>query len=194
MIKINLVAEKKQQRAKTPSLAAKTGAGTGQNLILVGLLLVGVAIAGTWWWMLEEKQQTWVQKNADADQELERLEAIRAKGEQYERQKDLLARKIDLITDLKQKQAIPVFILDQVSKNLPEFLWLESMQATDNHVSIAGKATTYTAVSNFYENLKVSGFFQNVDLGRTYEVPEGVAFSLSALFAQPGDAARREQG
>jgi Tfp pilus assembly protein PilN len=196
MIKINLLAEKKQQRAKTPALAARTGggAGTGQNLILVGLLLMGVAVAGTWWWMLEDERQEWVQKNTEADAELKRLEAIRAKGEQYEAQKQLLAKKIELITDLKAKQVVPVYILDQVSKNLPEFLWLESMQANDHNVSIVGKATTYTAVSNFYENLKMSGYFQNVDLGRTYEVPEGVAFSLSALFVQPGDQSRRAEG
>jgi Tfp pilus assembly protein PilN len=194
MIKINLLAEKKQQRPKTQNLATRSATGTGQNLILVGILLVGVAIAGGWWWRLESQRQEWVQKNADADAELQRLEAIRAKGEQYERQKELLARKIDLITDLKAKQAVPVYILDQVSKNLPEFLWLESMQANDHNVSIAGKATTYTAVSNFYENLKTSGFFQNVELGRTYEVPEGVAFSLAAVFVQPGDASQKAEG
>jgi Tfp pilus assembly protein PilN len=155
---------------------------------------MGVAVAGTWWWMLEDERQEWVQKNTEADAELKRLEAIRAKGEQYEAQKQLLAKKIELITDLKAKQVVPVYILDQVSKNLPEFLWLESMQANDHNVSIVGKATTYTAVSNFYENLKMSGYFQNVDLGRTYEVPEGVAFSLSALFVQPGDQSRRAEG
>ena len=78
---------------------------------------------------------------------------------------------------------MPVYILDQVSKNLPEFLWLDRMSASTNEINISGKATNYNAVSNFYTNLSDSGFFSNVSLGRTFEVPEGVAFSLSCNFA-----------
>ena len=85
------------------------------------------------------------------------------------------------------------YILDQVSRNLPEFLWLESMTANNNQIVIGGKATTYNAVSNFYSNLTGSGYFENVGLGRTFEVPEGVSFSLTCSFIgvpQPGSGAQ----
>ncbi len=71
----------------------------------------------------------WVRKHTEADRELQRLEEIRKKGEEYEEQKALLARKIDLITELKKQQAVPVHILDQISRNLPDFLWLDRMSA-----------------------------------------------------------------
>ena len=45
------------------------------------------------------------------------------------------------------------------------------------------KATTYAAVSNFYSNLIDSGFFADVELGRTFEVPAGVSFSLTCSFS-----------
>jgi Tfp pilus assembly protein PilN len=80
-----------------------------------------------------------------------------------------------------------------VSKNLPDFLWLERMAASDNAISIVGKATTYNAVSNFYNNLKESGFFTNVTLGRTYEAQEGVIFSLSCAFVVPQQPQERPQ-
>jgi type IV pilus assembly protein PilN len=186
MIRINLIGEKKKQSKKKSGGSSRVkleGMGSGSSGLLVGILLVGVVAAGFWWWTLSKDLQSWNQQISDADQEIKRLEEIIKKGEEYEAKKALLARKIDLITDLKKQQGVPVYILDQVSKNLPEFLWLDRMSASTNEINISGKATNYNAVSNFYTNLSDSGFFSNVSLGRTFEVPEGVAFSLSCNFA-----------
>jgi Tfp pilus assembly protein PilN len=155
----------------------------GKNVMLVAVLILGVSVAGGWWWMLKGEISGWQTKLREADAELKRLEEPIRKGEEYEAQKNLLARKIDLITNLKKQQAVPVHILDKVSRSLPEFLWLDSMSASKNQISISGKATTYNAVSNFYANLNDSGFFDNVTLGRTFEVPEGVSFSLTCHFS-----------
>lgn len=191
MIKINLVGEKKQPKgAKQGQPRVDTGGGGGgggQNLLLVGILVVAVVIAGGWWWSLSNEIGRLETEHQAADRELERLAEIRKKGEEYERRKALLQRKIDLITNLKAQQDVPVHIMDQVSRALPPFVWLESMNANKNQITISGKATTYNAVSNFYGNLDGSGHFQDVTLGRTFEVPEGVAFSLTCRFA-PGGA------
>lgn len=180
MIKINLLAEKKQPK---PERAPKLEMGGGQNVLLVGIILLGVVVAGVWWWSASSKLETWQVKHVEADRELQRLEEIRKKGEEYKARKAELARKIDLITTLKKQQAVPVHIMDQVSKNLPDFLWLESMSVNNNSIKISGKATSYNAVTNFYNNLSDSGYFAGVTLGRVFEVQEGVAFSVDAGFA-----------
>ncbi len=186
MIKINLVAERKSPKAKAaaPTLGIE-GTGGSRNLVLVGVLLLGVLVTLGWWWSLSRELAFQQQEKVRAEAELERLVEIRRKAEEFKKQKDLLERKINLITELKKRQAVPVHILDQVSKNLPEFLWLDSMSAVNNQISIAGKATTYNAVSNFYDNLVASGQFGDVVLGKTAEIPEGVSFSLSCRFAPP---------
>jgi len=186
MIRINLLTEKRKKPGKS-SVKASSGLqfealGGGKNFVLIAVLAIGVVVAGGWWWMLENEAADWQVKLKKADQELKRLEEAIRKGEEYEAQKALLARKIDLITNLKQQQTVPVHILDKVSRSLPEFLWLNTMSAASNQISISGKATTYNAVSNFYSNLNDSGFFENVTLGRTFEVPEGVSFSLTCRF------------
>jgi Tfp pilus assembly protein PilN len=184
MIKINLLAEKKQPKASpSASPGLKVEMGGGQNVLLVGILALGVIVAGFWWWSASNKLDDWRQRHADADRELTRLEEIRKKGEEYKAKKAELARKIDLITTLKKQQAVPVHILDQVSRNLPDFLWLESMSVNNNQITISGKATSYNAVTNFYNNLSDAGFFAGVSLGRVFEVQEGVAFSLTCGFA-----------
>jgi Tfp pilus assembly protein PilN len=193
MIKINLLAEKKQVKTKAPTAVKVEGAGGGRNLLLVAILVLGAVIAGGWWFTLSNEHADWVQKHAEADRELERLAEIRKKGEEYKKRKELLQRKIDLITELKKQQAVPVHILDEISKNLPDFLWLESMSSGKNSIDIKGKATTYNAVSNFYSNLTDSGHFQDVSLGRTFEVPEGVSFSLTARYTGPGEAAAKNE-
>jgi len=184
MIKINLIAEKKQTRTKAAAGAAVSpdGPSASQNLVLVALFLLGVAVAGGWWWKLSHEIERLQADNVAADAELERLEEVRKKGDQYKKQKELLARKIELITNLKKQQDVPVHILDQISKKLPEFLWLEGMSVNNNQVSLNGKATTYNAVTNFYNNVDRSGLFGSVLLGRVFEVQEGVQFSMTCTF------------
>jgi len=188
MIKINLLAERKPTKAKSTAGLKIEGAGSGSNVLLIGILLLGVLVAGGWWWMLDSSIENWNDQLARDDAELKRLEGAIKKSEEFEAQKALLTRKINLITDLKKQQAVPVHILDQISRNLPDFLWLDSLNAKENQITIAGKATTYTAVSNFYSNLNESGLFADVALGRTFEVKEGVSFSLTCAYVgQPGE-------
>jgi len=188
MIKINLLAERKAAKAKsTKSFKIEGGAGSRQ-MLLAAIVILGAVVAGWMWWSAKSTVKRLEEEHRQADAELARLVEVRKRGDEFTARKELLERKIQLITDLKKRQEVPVFILDQVSRNLPDFLWLESMNAKTNDISISGRATTYNAVSNFYRNLTDSGYFQDVTLGRTYEVAEGVAFSLTAKFA-PGSTA-----
>ncbi len=184
MIKINLLAEKKKKTIRRAEPRFDINAmGSARNVLFIGLLMIGVLAAVGWWWTLDRSIDDWHVKIEAADQEIVRLEAAIKKTEEFEAQKALLTRKITLITNLKQQQTVPVHIMDQISRNLPDFLWLESMAANNNRITISGKATTYAAVSNFYGNLSDSGFFGVVELGRTFEVPAGVSFSLTCSFS-----------
>ena len=188
MIKINLLAEKKQGKVRSAGGPAvkMPGAGGARNLLLVAVLVAGVMIAAVWNYRLNSVEDDWNKKHVAADAELLRLEAIRKKGEEFEARKALLARKIDLITELKKQQAVPVHILDQISWSLPDFLWLSSLTASNKGINIVGKATTYNAVTNFYNNLNESEHFSDVTLGRTAEGDQGVSFSLSCQFVPAG--------
>ena len=191
MIKINLLAERKAAKAKAPS-TLKFEMGGSQNFLLVGILLLGALVAGGWSWSrVSELSRVRREKTAD-EAELKRLEEIRKKAEAFKKQKELLERKINLITDLKKKQAVPVHILDQVSRNLPDFMWLDSMTAASNAITIVGKATTYNAVSNLYDNLRASGQFTEVVLGKTSEGQDAVSFSLTCKYAPPGAPAQAQ--
>ncbi len=110
MIKINLLAEKKKKPSKSraePRFDVEA-MGSGRNIVLIGVLMIGVVAAGGWWWTLDRSINDWQAKIEAADHELKRLESVIKKTEEFEAQKELLTKKITLITDLKQRQTVPV--------------------------------------------------------------------------------------
>lgn len=200
MIRINLLAERKAVRegaAIRPGAAAASGGagGTIQSLVLASILVATLAGFGAFFYWVKNTVSTLEDDIRKADAELVRLSEIRKKMDEFTKQKELLEKKVSLITNLKKNQQVPVHLLDQISRNLPDFLWLETMrQDTGNHLVINGKATTFNAVADFYNRLIQSGWFVNVTQGKVYEVPEGVAFTLSCDFATDKLKTSEEQG
>jgi len=183
MIRINLLTTTEQGKARVAKTPRFEGAGTiGQNALMACVLMLAIAFIAWRWYGLASEHNRLMHEIADAEKEKERLQAIIKKGDEYKAKKELLERKISIITQLKRNQSGPVHLLDEVSKQLPDFLWLESMTEANFNISIVGKATTYNAVSNFYNNLTGSRYFQNVVLGPITTVPVGVTFSVSCQF------------
>lgn len=182
MIKINLLAEKKPSKEKGPIITIETGEKKWKAFLLVGILLLAIIIIGWRWMSLETQKRYLISENEKADQDLKRLEDVRKKRDLFQQQRDQLERKINILLELKKAQKVPVHILDQISRNLPDFLWLTSLSEKGSVITIKGKATTYNAVSNFYNNLNKSPHFYDVTLGQTKEISEGVTFTLKCTF------------
>ena len=183
MIKINLIAESQKGKSREKSAPRLEGTGAlGQNVLMIGVVVLATLVVGWRWYTLAGDHRRLVSDIARAEAEKERLQAIIKKGEDYKAKKDLLQRKIALVSQLKKNQSGPVHLLDEVSKQLPDFLWLDNMTEAGWQIQIMGKATTYNAVSNFYNNLTGSRYFQNVVLGPISAIPQGVTFSLSCQF------------
>ena len=183
MIKINLLAGAQQTQARVAKTPKFEGVGTlGQNVLMAGMVILALLFIGWRWYSLESESRMLRTEIIKAQAEKERLQAIIKKGEEYKAKKELLERKISLITQLKRNQSGPVHLLDEVSKQLPDFLWLDTMNEAGQSITISGKATTYNAVSNFYNNLTGSRYFQNVVLGAISAIPVGVTFSLTCQF------------
>lgn len=182
MIKINLLAEKKPTKEKGPIITIEAGEKKWKAYLLIGVLILCIIIIGWHWISLGNQTRHLISENEKADKELKRLEDVRKKRDQYQQQRDLLERKINILLKLKKAQTVPVHILDQISRNLPDFLWLDSLSEKSYVITIKGKAITYNAVSNFYNNLNKSAYFTSVTLGQTKRISEGVIFTLRCTF------------
>jgi len=164
------------------SFAAVASPAAVASLVLVGLT---VGWLGWQWWARSSKIEELQAELKRTNEEVLQLKKALEKVDEFESKKAALEQRVQIISDLKRRQVVPVYLLDQVSRELPDFLWLDKLAESGGSLRISGKATTYNAVSNFYNNLRDSPFFEGVTLGTTRRVPEGVSFQLSCQFTGP---------
>ena len=192
MIRINLLAA---EREKQPRKAASLGFDIGQKVTLVcSLILVATALGvGWWWWMLDRESARLTSEIASAERETARLKTILTQVAQFESQKQQLQQRVSLIEELRKGQAGPVHLVDQLSRAMPEMLWLTSLSQDGGEITVDGRCTTLTALSDFVSNLERSGYFRRpVEIldsqveQVTGSSAELIKFQLKATFALPG--------
>jgi Tfp pilus assembly protein PilN len=194
MIRVNLLAAAKREPAKKAPTVAVEGMGAVQNLAIVALLLLTAGGIGWWWWSLSSRQRQLDEDLARAQEEMRKVEEDRRVADELERKRQKVEHQIELITRLKNEQQVPVRLLGEISRSLPEFLWLTSMSEAGGRVTFTGRATTPTAYANFYNNLDASPYFEEVgNIAYREEGPQGVSFSLTAKFV-PNPQARKPEG
>lgn len=155
MVKINLLAEGKRpvisRRSKQPMLQL-SGANAANTMLLL-LTVVGLLSSAVWYYLLEQKIKRKDAEIAVAQKEVDELQQVIKEVEEFKRRRDELTRKVQIITDLKNNQRGPVQIMDEVSKALPELIWLSNMDVTPSAINFRGTAMNMSAVANFIENL-----------------------------------------
>ena len=156
------------------------------NLLIIGGLVLGVLIAGGWW--LTEKHKLSERQDLVATKQVEaqRLEAIIKEVEEYQRRKDSLQRRIDLINQLKQNQKGPVKIMDRISQDLPDLVWLDKLTMSGGAITINGRGLNPNAIANFVENIKNDPLFEEPDLSslaQTSVVPLVYSFDMNFRFS-----------
>jgi type IV pilus assembly protein PilN len=190
MIKVNLLAQARREAApkKGPSISFE-GMGNLPSVVTVILIIASIGYCGWMYYSLSARQKQLSEDLAQAEIDLAKVEEDIRIANELEQKRARVQQQIDLIIELKQNQQVPVRLLDEISKNLPDFLWLTALSESGGALTFSGKATTPTAYANFYNNLNGSLYF--TDVGRiSYreEGPQGgVSFSLAARFIpRPG--------
>src|SRR5690606_555321 len=156
MIRINLL------RVETAPAGPSVFQGLAANrLHIAGGLIVASALAGIGWWYTSTQAQLAAAGVAiqQAQAERQRLTAVLEQIEQFEAQRTQLQQRVALIEQLRTGQHSPVTLLDQVSRSLPERLWLTGLRQAGATVTIDGRTTTLTSLSDFIGNLESSGAF-----------------------------------
>ena len=129
MIKINLLAEGKRpvvaREPSGPPWCSTAQLKLANWLLLVRTVVLGLLVAGGWCFMLERQDRAEGRRDrASAQKEVDELAQVIKEVEEFKAKKAELERKIEVINDLKDNQRGPVQIMDEVSKALPELLWL----------------------------------------------------------------------
>jgi type IV pilus assembly protein PilN len=193
MIRINLLAVERERTKRRPG----GGVSLAQRVTLVCSLILVVTTAGLGWWFWSLRQQS-ARLDTDilaAEQEIARLRSVLTQVQTFETQRAQLRQRVELIEELRKGQTGPVHMLDQISKSLPDGLWLTQISQEKGVLTIEGRTMVLTALSDFVANLESSGYFKrpveivgtNVDSQQGSEL---VRFTVKAECVLPAPAAR----
>ena len=181
MIKINLVAET-PAAASAPAERPQFSLGAKQgDIILLIVLAISLIVVGTQWYLLTSKRSELQEVERQRRRERDELLVYIKKVEELEARREALRHKINVINELKRNQQGPVRILDEVSRALPELVWLTQLKLKGNNVEVAGAAMDENAVANYISNLDASPFFNEPNL-KNLSRGRGDTFSFGLNF------------
>lgn len=191
MIRINLLTEAKAAAARKKGPFLPTGAKLN-NLFFFGAFALGLAYVAIMALTLLSRRSQLDEEIVKARLEADRLKSIIEEVKEYEDKKASLESKIQLINALKTNQKGPVRLMDEISKALPDLVWLTSLDVTANQITMKGKTLSPNAVATYLENLKKSPFFaepvfkslgQDGAAGSTYSWEMTLTFNPAAVMA-----------
>ena len=82
--------------------------------------------------------------------------------------------------------------MDQVSKDLPDLVWLDSMDISGGRISLNGRGLNPNAIALFIENIKQDPYFEEPAVGTVAQissVPVVYSFDMNFAFTYAPKAA-----
>lgn len=183
MIKINLLTVDRERAQRKATIQIGQKITVACSLILVAAALV----VGWWFWSLQRASADLDQQIADAERETQRLQSVIQQVTQYEARRTQLQQRVTLIEELRKGQTGPVHLLDQISKALPDAMWLIDLRQAGNDITVEGRCTSLNSLSDFVSALEASNLFERpVEIldsrveGASSNSPELIRFSVRA--------------
>ena len=183
MIRINLLTVDRE-RAKRK---AKFQVGQKVTVACSLILVVAALVVGWWFWSLQRESADLDLQIADAERETQRLQSVIQQVAQFEARRVQLQQRVTLIEELRKGQTGPVHLLDQISRALPEAMWLTDLRQAGNDVTLEGRCTSLNSLSDLVSGLEASNLFERpveiVDSrveAATTTTPELIRFSVRA--------------
>jgi type IV pilus assembly protein PilN len=184
MIEINLLPVREEKRkADVRQFAFMLGlalAGSVALAFMVHLKLIADTVS-------TRGQLGQLQKQIDAfGPQLEQVERYRAT-------KQAIEAKLEVIGRLDRSRSGPLHVLDELSTNAPERLWLTKLKAENGVITVEGMSLDNELVALFMTALGDSPYYDKVELKETEAAEVGGLrlnqFSVSATITTPGDPA-----
>lgn len=190
MIRVNLLPSERR-KAKGPAF----GLQSAQKIALGGsvVLLLAAAFVGWRYWALGQDSAQ-LDRDIEAQRrEEQRLVQVISEVRDFEARRERLQQRVGLIEELRRGQTAPVHMLDQVSRALPDMMWLTRMTQQGYDITLEGNCLSLTSLSDFVGNLEGSRYFARpVEIvtsdvvAATQNSPELIRFTVKATFQMAG--------
>jgi type IV pilus assembly protein PilN len=143
VILINLLPHREEKR-KRRKAAYFTGLAAGA--------VAGAVVVGLWYFVLDEMRSSQMERNAFLGAEIKKLEAQIKDIANLRAEIDALKARQKAVEDLQTDRNIPVYLLNELVKQTPEGVYLNSIKQTGQVVAVNGVAQSNERVSEFLRN------------------------------------------
>jgi len=178
MIRVNLLGTKEAPAAggTVVDYGPAGGERSESKGIVVAVAILGLAVAAivVQWLSMTRQLSQWLSMTRQLSQldeeinqltaEKNRLAPIILEVQKYQAKLAELEEKEKLIERLKSEREGPVRMLDALSSELPDFVWLTQLQQRGPQVTIDGMAASYVSIADYIRKLEDNEWFHNVEL------------------------------
>ncbi len=155
MILINLLPHREEKRRQR-----KRAFFAGLGLAA----LVGLGVAGVWFTVLQQMTAAQVSRNDFLKAEIVRLDAQVKDIATLRAEIEALKARQKSVEDLQTDRNTPVYLLDELARQTPEGVYLNTIKQTGQVVAVVGVAQTNERVSEFLRNVSNSTWLERPDL------------------------------
>lgn len=185
MIRINLL--KPETKDKEPIVATGVVEEGGKKSPNLGNLIFLLLVIGLGAFYFFQKK-AFDRENVlltQARQEKSQLQYVETKLEEQRKVREALDRKITLIESLNAQRDLAPRLMDELSRRLPEWVWLSEVTYDDKGVQIKGRALSNNLIADYIASLEASAQLMNVNLvsstQRTTQGDQYLEFSLRSV-------------
>jgi type IV pilus assembly protein PilN len=157
MIKINLL-PKEEKPSKTALLWRRVFTWSMIGAALVVAVGIGLHIFRSY------EISTLRTEIGEAKAEQEKYKKEAELVTELTKKRRMIAERIQVIENLDRDRFLRVYLLDELARSVPEYIWLESFQERGGAVSIQGMAFSNLAISRFMDSLESKAHVDSVYL------------------------------
>jgi len=155
MIRINLLPHREEKRKlRRKQFIVLSALSAGLALALTGLIWIAI---NTQIENQNGRNKYLKDEIARLDKEIDEISKIR------EETQSLLSKK-QVVEGLQSYRSEPVYLLDQMLRQLPEGLYVKTIKQTGIKINVTGYAQSNARVSAFMRNIQASPYLENPEL------------------------------
>ncbi len=169
MITINLLpVREERRRASLMQLVA----------MMAAALVVSVALSALFHWSITSDIDTARNAGKQTQTQIDQFGPQLKQVEEYRTVKADIERKLDVIDQLSDARSGPVHVFDQLSRQVPERVWISQISIKNGSITLQGMSLDNELVALFLTGLEESPYFKGVELVKT-EARERDGFKLN---------------
>jgi type IV pilus assembly protein PilN len=155
MIRINLLPHREEKRKLRR-----------QQFIVLSALCAGMALAltGLIWLAINTQIENQNGRNKLLKDEITKLDKQIDEISKIREETQSLLSKKQVVEGLQSYRSEPVYLLDQMLRQLPEGLYVKTIKQTGIKINVTGYAQSNARVSAFMRNIQASPYLENPEL------------------------------